>query len=73
MTFSREEYHQLQQRSDTLKKILSSIPRVIDNRPVFLDVSSSTFSAIKGGATTKTLHKTINCHRTGETDIFFRR
>ena len=37
--YSREEYHQLQQRSDTLKKILSSIPRVIDNRPVFLDVS----------------------------------
>ena len=64
MTFSREEYHQLQQRSDTLKKILSSIPRVIDNRPVFLDVSPPKFSAIKGSGPTEKLHETINCHRT---------
>lgn len=47
MIKTEEEYHQLQQRSDTLKNILSSIPRVIDNRPVFLDTIKEIAGSIR--------------------------
>ena len=33
-----EGHQEIQQRADSLKKILSSIPRIIDERPVFLEV-----------------------------------
>lgn len=47
ITKNEDEYNQLQLRSDTLKKVLSSIPRVIDNRPVFLDTIKDIAGSIR--------------------------